>query len=78
MQTGHREFYPCDHNQAKINSLAFTDRPYGYFLLCFRYDDNGGTIVSVAGEDYCIIAGSKRLSTGYSILTRDQTKILKL
>ncbi len=43
-----------------------------------RYDDNGGTVVSVAGDDYCIVAGSTRLSTGYSILTRDQTKILRL
>ncbi|KAK2076289.1 hypothetical protein QBZ16_001221 [Prototheca wickerhamii] len=42
------------------------------------YDDNGGTVVAVAGNDYCIVGGSKRLSTGYSILTRDQSKILKL
>lgn len=42
------------------------------------YDDNGGTVVAVAGDDYCIVAGSTRLSTGYSILTRDQSKILRL
>ncbi|KAL6778305.1 hypothetical protein ACKKBG_A17680 [Auxenochlorella protothecoides x Auxenochlorella symbiontica] len=42
------------------------------------YDDNGGTVVAVAGNDYCIVGGSKRLSTGYSILTRDQSKILSL
>lgn len=35
-------------------------------------------MVAVAGDDYCIVAGSTRLSTGYSILTRDQTKILRL
>lgn len=34
------------------------------------YDDNGGTIVAVAGENYCIIAGTTRMSTGFSILTR--------
>lgn len=44
----------------------------------FRYDDNGGTVVAVAGDDYCIVAGSTRLSTGYSILTRQQSKILRL
>lgn len=44
----------------------------------FRYDDNGGTVVAVAGDDYCIVAGSTRLSTGYSILTRHQSKILRL
>lgn len=35
-------------------------------------------MVAVAGNDYCIVGGSKRLSTGYSILTRNQSKILKL
>lgn len=42
------------------------------------YDDNGGTCVAVAGEDYCIIAASTRLSTGYNILTRDSSMILQL
>eukprot|EP00798_Chlamydomonas_sp_ICE-L_P026754 gene26754-4329_t len=42
------------------------------------YDDNGGTILAVAGEDFCIIAASTRLSTGYSILTRDSSKLLRL
>jgi 20S proteasome subunit beta 6 len=35
-------------------------------------------VVAVAGDDYCIVAASKRLSTGYSILTRDQSKVLQL
>jgi 20S proteasome subunit beta 6 len=39
------------------------------------YDDNGGTVLAVAGEDYCIVAGSTRMSTGYSILTRDRSMI---
>jgi 20S proteasome alpha/beta subunit len=47
-------------------------------IMMFRYDDNGGTVVAVAGDDYCIVAGSTRLSTGYSILTRQQSKILRL
>lgn len=42
------------------------------------YDDNGGTVVAVAGDDYCIVAASTRMSTGYSILTRNKTKILQL
>ncbi|MEW5298963.1 MAG: hypothetical protein WDW36_002029 [Sanguina aurantia] len=42
------------------------------------YDDNGGTVVAVAGEDYCIVAASCRMSTGYSILTRHNTKICQL
>ena len=43
-----------------------------------RYDDNGGTVVAVAGDDYCIVAASTRMSTGYSILTRNKSKILQL
>lgn len=43
-----------------------------------RYDDNGGTVVAVAGDDYCVVAASTRMSTGYSILTRNKTKILRL
>eukprot|EP00878_Enallax_costatus_P011701 GHUV01012216.1.p1 GENE.GHUV01012216.1~~GHUV01012216.1.p1 ORF type:complete len:233 (+),score=54.66 GHUV01012216.1:343-1041(+) len=42
------------------------------------YDDNGGTCLAVAGADYCIVAASTRMSTGYSILTRRQSKILQL
>ena len=39
------------------------------------YDDNGGTTVAVAGEDFCIVAATTRMSTGYSILTREQSMI---
>uniref|UniRef100_A0A6U1L3H8 Proteasome subunit beta n=3 Tax=Eukaryota TaxID=2759 RepID=A0A6U1L3H8_9CHLO len=42
------------------------------------YDNNGGTTVAVAGEDYCIIAASVRLSSGFSILTREHTRMKAL
>jgi len=42
------------------------------------YDNNGGTCVAVAGEDYCIIAADTRMSTGYSIMTRNSSKVMKL
>lgn len=42
------------------------------------YSFNGGTIVAVAGEDFSVIASDTRLSEGFSIHTRDQSKSYQL
>lgn len=34
--------------------------------------------MAVAGEDYCIVAADTRMSTGFSIMTRDCKKIIEL
>lgn len=39
------------------------------------YDMNGGSIVAIAGEDFAVIGSDTRLSTGYTIWTRDQQRI---
>ena len=63
---------PCCHSPLNQHSRAA--RPHA---AC-RYDDNGGTVVAVAGDTYCVVAASTRMSTGYSILTRNKSKILQL
>ncbi|GFR27565.1 proteasome subunit beta type-1-B [Trichonephila clavata] len=42
------------------------------------YESNEGSIVAIAGGDYAIIASDTRLSTGYSIYSRNQPKLFRL
>lgn len=42
------------------------------------YVDNGGTCLGVAGEDYVVLAADTRLSHGYSIHTRNCSKVTQL
>lgn len=42
------------------------------------YVNNGGTVVCVAGDDFVIGVGDTRLSVGYSIYSRTQSKLTQL
>nr|QBH72812.1 proteasome subunit beta type [Isotomurus palustris] len=42
------------------------------------YTDNGGSIVAIGGQGFAVIASDTRLSSGYSILTREQGKLCSL
>ncbi|XP_043463172.1 proteasome subunit beta type-1 [Leptopilina heterotoma] len=42
------------------------------------YSDNGGSILAIGGNDFCIIGADTRLSTGYQINTRNQEKLFQL
>ncbi|PBC32842.1 proteasome subunit beta type-1 [Apis cerana] len=42
------------------------------------YADNGGSVIALAGDNFCVIAADTRLSTGFSIYTREQQKLFPL
>jgi 20S proteasome subunit beta 6 len=42
------------------------------------YVNHGGTVVAVAGEDFVVVGGDTRLSEGYSIVTRNESKLVQL
>jgi len=42
------------------------------------YESNEGSIVAISGGDFVVIASDTRLSSGYSIYTREQPKLFKL
>lgn len=42
------------------------------------YQNNGGTVLSVSGKDYTIVASDTRLGSGYSVPSRNVSRIIKL
>lgn len=42
------------------------------------YDENGGTILAIAGANFSVIAGDTRQSEGYNIQTRYAPKVFRL
>ncbi|XP_054712030.1 proteasome subunit beta type-1-like [Uloborus diversus] len=58
------------------SSTQFIERPKQASFS--PYENNQGSIVAISGDDYVVIASDTRLSTGYSIHTRDQPKLFKL
>lgn len=73
MQIGVRSGLPEPRHSSQYNAAG---APHQH-----RFDPyamNGGTILGIAGEDFCVIAADTRLSEGYSIHSRTETKILKM
>ncbi|ODQ51760.1 N-terminal nucleophile aminohydrolase [Saitoella complicata NRRL Y-17804] len=42
------------------------------------YTDNGGTMLAIAGDDFAVIAGDTRSTSGYNINTRYQPKVFEV
>lgn len=72
------EAHPRRQEARRANCTSTPPRNPPFYTYIHRYDDNGGTALAVAGADYCIVAASTRMSTGYSIMTRRSSKILAL
>ncbi|CAG9859797.1 unnamed protein product [Phyllotreta striolata] len=65
MQTGIRPYYP-DYSTVPVERQI---NPYA---------DNGGSVVAIAGKDFVVIGADTRLSSGFSIYTRNQNKLFPL
>jgi len=44
----------------------------------YPYTDNGGSTLAISGEDFTIVAGDTRSTSGYNINTRYQPKVFKI
>ena len=61
--------FKIDNEDVKENPM---ERGFNPYVL------NNGTVAAVAGKDFCKVVGDTRCSLGYSILSRDLTKISQL
>jgi len=67
------EKVPCDGLSDYNNGGAARQHRFS------PYSENGGSVVSIVGDDYAVIASDTRLSgNGYSIFSREQPKLFKL
>ena len=60
-------------------SMAAVPNSHGVTSHSFNpYTDNGGSIMAIAGKDFCVVAGDTRQSEGYNIQTRYKPKVFRL
>lgn len=55
-----------------------THRPQAYKWGPEMVEDNGGTVLALAGSDYCIIGADTRLSSDYRIRTRNVSRLMEV
>ena len=60
-------YVPFEHNRKHFLQSSFTP-----------YQNNGGTVVSINFQDFSIVAADTRIISGFSIPTRETTRIIKI
>lgn len=56
------------------SSQALSNLTYPYH----SYTDNGGSILGISGDDFVIVAGDTRSTSGYSINSRNEPKVFRI
>ena len=66
----------AQHPFTPVYLCAIAEMPVGHQFS--PYTSNGGSIMAIHGDDYCVIAGDTRQSEGYNIQTRYKPKVFRL
>jgi hypothetical protein len=67
-----------DFYGSSLEKFLPTHRAQPYQWAPDMVEDNGGTVVAVAGPDYCIVAADTRLSSDYRIRTRNVSRLIEI
>lgn len=74
---------PIFHSEGPVSFLGADSIDHGvtsnpYERRFSPYDFNGGTTLAIAGEDFVVVAGDTRMSSGYEIMSRNVPKLHQL
>lgn len=67
---------PLDVSEGNPNGVPRGLAPFGRRFE--PYENNGGTVVAASGKDYTVVASDTRLGSGYSIPSRNVSRVIKL